>query len=274
MFIDLRNHSDISYGFRLAELEAMASDLLGMRFHDGSSNYQTHIGARFIWIDRMHLEGDHIGRDAEILKLLFLFKHLKELRDLHPDAYRRARRAVRKSPNEAQYFGARMEVYVAASLARAGIRFLCRESPDYELLDKHRDHFIECGSAHITGPNEDLVKKINLAVASKCKKQYAKRNTALFLDATNIMQRAAVASHPYSTDQLREAVREAIKDIGYGNVLLFSYGLNRDASGIAASYIRVDAPEIEPGLLQFIDAKYPFGPAPDPIGIALYPNQG
>lgn len=124
MFIDLRNHSDIAYAFRLAELEALASDLLGMRFHDGCSNYQTHIGARFIWIDRMHLEGDHIGRDAEILKLLFLFKHLKELRDLHPEAYIRARRAVRKSPNEAQYFGARMEVYTAASLARAGIRFL------------------------------------------------------------------------------------------------------------------------------------------------------
>jgi hypothetical protein len=222
----------------------------------------------------MHLGGDYIGRDAEILKLLFLFKHLKELRDLHPEAYVRARRAVRKSPNEAQYFGARMEVYVAASLARSGINFVCRESPDYELLDKHQDRFIECGSAHITGPSEDIVKKINLAVASKCKKKYAKRNTALFLDGTNVMQRAVVASHPYTSDQLREAVREAIKDIGYGSVLLFSYGLNRDASGIAACYIRIDAPEIDPGLLQFMDTKYPFGPPPESIEIAIYPNQG
>jgi hypothetical protein len=47
--------------------------------------------------------------------------------------------------------------------------------------------------------------------------------------------------------------------------------LNQEASEISANYIRIDAQGIDPGLLQFMDRKYPFGSVPAP---ALYPNQG
>lgn len=262
---------DVGYILRLSKLERLASDLLGMQFHGGRKNYRTHIGARFVCINRLHLECDYNGRDVEMIKLFFLFKHLQELRQINPDAYTRARRSVRKAPDESQYFGTRMEVYVAASLARAGIKFRCRESPDYELLDEYRNHFIECGSAHITGTSTDTVKKIALVVASKCKKKYAKRDTALFLDATNAIQRGIGANHPYSTDQLRIGVHEVIKDAGYGSVLLFSYGLNHDIIKITAGYIRIDAQDIEPDLLHFMERIYPFGHVDGPT---FYLDQG
>lgn len=264
--------TDPVYVLRLFELQAMASDLLGIRFHHGSRNYQTHIGARFIWIDRLNLEGDTRGRDAEIVKLYFLFKHLQELSQNHPEAYARVRKTIRKAPNEAQYFGARMEVYVAASLVRAGVAFQCRESPDYEILGNRKKVFIECGSAHIAGKSTDTIKKISLAVSAKCKKKYANRSTALFLDATNPMLKGLDNDIPDPTSVLRNSIQEVIKVGGYGSVLLLFYGFNEPVNKISANYIRIDSPEIDSELRACMDKTYPVGRPSDPI--VYFPDQG
>lgn len=263
---------DAQYSLVLAELEHSAFDLLGIKFRDGSRNYQTHVGARFIWIDRFHLERDYRSRDAEILKLRFLFKHLYELRLLHPEAYRRARKMIRKAPNEAQYFGARMEVYVAASLARSSISFACRESPDYELMGLHAGVLLECGSAHVVKKDGNAAKKLSMAVANKCKKPYAKRNVALCLDATNPIHHAIEVEWPLDVATIRKSVGDAIANKGYGSVLLMSYGLNSSMSEIAANYIRVDAADIDPRLLALMDEKFPFGRSAR--SVTFFPDQG
>ena len=263
---------DAQHALALSELEFLAADLLGMRFRDGGKNYQTHVGGRFIWIDRLHLERDYLARNAEILKLQFLFKHLQELRRLHAEAYVRARRIIRRAPNEAQFFGARMEVYVAASLARRSIEFVCRESPDYELRGNHGGVLIECGSAHVVKDNSDAAKKLALSVVQKCKKNYARRNVALFLDATNAVHHAIYAAWPVDVKGIRESVLKVIMDRGYGSVMLLSYGFDHQVSKISANYIRIDAPDIDLRLMAFMDKVYPRGGTPAPV--TFYPNQG
>jgi hypothetical protein len=263
---------DQSYALRLAQAEALASELLDIRFANNSRNYKTHVGARFIWVARLHNEGDVVGRDAELLKLLFLFKHLAELRRGHREAYRRARRAVRKATNEAQYFGARMEIYAAASLVRAGITFRCRESPDYELLEKYQGCSLECGSGNFQGENRDMINKIGLVVKGKSQKAYAKRGAALFIDITNLVFHGAGQDPRPTTEEVRERVSEEMTVKGFGSVNLFTYGFGTAASSISAQYIRIDSPEAEPALLRFMDEVYPYNQPVAPIGV--YPDQG
>lgn len=250
---------DFSYNLILKELESRALDLLGLEFFDGSSSYQTFVGSRFIWLDRMHLEEDYLSRNAEIIKLKFLFKHLDELRINHKTAYKRARKLLRKAKKEDQYFGARMEVYTAASLVRAGIKFNCRESPDYELTKDFEGVFIECGSAHITGGSTDLVKKVSLSVINKCKKPYANRSTLLMLDITNPIFHGLSSENRCATDDIRASVSEAINGSGYGGVLLLSYGINETVTKIFSNFIRIDHGSADSKLIEFLNRVYPFG---------------
>lgn len=263
---------DAQYLVMLYELECAALDLLGIRLHDGSRNYQTHIGGCFIWMDRMHIEGDYLGRNAEIAKLQFLFKHLRELRASNSVAFDRVRKMVRKAPNEAQYFGARMEAYVAASLVRASIPFACRESPDFELKDRHAGVMIECGSCHLSKEEANAGRKISLAVANKCNKPYASRSVVLCMDATNPVHHAISFEWPLNTDAIRTAVQAVINTKGFGSVLLLFYGLNSDATEIAANYIRVDAENADDRLLRFMDEKFPRGAGGRPV--THFPDRG
>lgn len=250
----------------------MAADLLGMRFQHGSRNYQTHIGARFIWIDRLHLQGDHAGRDAEILKLYFMFKNLSDLRRTHPQAYTKSRKSIRKAPNDLQYFGARMETYVAASLARAEENFKCRESPDFEITTGNEKIYIECGSANITGNATDPIKKISLSVKAKCNKNYSNRNTALFFDITNVISKCLGNEPKNPSMALRSSINSVIESNGYGSVLLLTYGINENINEIFTNYIRIDSPDISRELLNFMNRNYGYINTPSPIN--FYPDQG
>lgn len=207
----------------------------------------------------MHEEGDLLGRDSEILKLQFLFKHLEEIRGNDKASYRRACKLLRRARNEDQYFGARMEIYTAASLIRKNVEFKCRESPDYELLGEFSGLFVECGSAHIKGSNLDIVKKINLTVINKCKKPYANRSTMLMLDMTNIYFHGLFVKEHITIDDVRFAITSAIATSGYGSVLLLSYGLNEGSTKIFSNFIRVDSIDISKKLEKFVNIMYPIG---------------
>lgn len=252
-----RINIDFIYHHIVSDLKEKAHKLLGIQLSSASSGLDSFLGSRFIWLDRMHHEGDQIGRDIEILKLQFLFKHLEEIRDNHRAAHQRARKLLRRAKREDQYFGARMEVYCAASLIRAAVNFKCRESPDYQLEGDFSGLFIECGSAHIAGSGTDLIKKLSLSVLNKCKKPYADRNTILMLDVTNIMFHAARLDAEWTTDEVRSAVSAVIDESGYGGVLLMSYGISKDANRIISNFIRVDGSHASTRLKKFLDAVYP-----------------
>lgn len=264
----MKKELDLLYYQRMQRLEVAARNCLDLEFFDQSSAYQTFVGSRFIWTDRMHEEGDLVGRNMELLKLELLFKNLEEVRSADPQVFTRVRRAINKSKSESAFFGARMEVFFAASLIRSGCKIRSQESPDYALLDTLEGLYVESASAHITTSNTDIIQKIRHVVRNKTRKPYADRQPLLMMDITNLLFVVAQARKPVSRQAFDKAVLVELLDSGLGAALLFSYGFDDHISTIRASYMRVDSPTPDKKLVSFLDKHYPEGSVPLPAFVS------
>jgi hypothetical protein len=231
------------------------SSLLNIQFIEGNKYHNTYLGQRFKWILEFHNLGEFIERDAEILKVALLAKNLKEVRQHNEEAFSQFKRSIKKCMKAADFYGLRMEIQIASSLARKNINFTKRESPDFEITVNGQKVFIECTSLHFsaTGGNPD--NKIIGAIRKKAHMPYANNNTALFIDFTNLLSISDRSVHK----SIREIIEGELTDENYGSIMLFSYAFYDHGKSIVSHYTRIDSKHISKTLHEFIDKNFPRG---------------
>jgi len=110
---------------------AELSRLLGLRF--GSAGGPHPIDDSIRRMLAYQNKRDFNQRDLEIGKLCMLARHLTEIEAHDQGLLKHFRVRAHKTRNWEAYFGWRMEVNVAATLARTGVPFSKSESPDFTL---------------------------------------------------------------------------------------------------------------------------------------------
>jgi hypothetical protein len=240
------------------------TEILNFRVFDarGQANHysRTYLAKAIKGVIEYHNAGDLVASKNEFMKLAFLLKHLREIKDVNLSGFNKFRSALLRCKSPRDFYGLRLEIYAAASLTRAGVFWEKRESPDFKLL-LEPPLYIECVSAHISGESgRDSFYKIGSAIAAKGKKPYANSDTILFLDITNLVFNQVINGHEFDRDKIRSTIFEALKKTKFGAAVVFSYSSDDDIETIRTGYFRVDGASMEPHLLEFMNNAYPIVP--------------
>lgn len=231
------------------------SSLLNFPVIEGNNYSRTYLGQRLKWIMIFNDSAEFIERDAEMLKVALLTKHLKEVKQYNEDIFSQFKRSIKRCMKAADFYGLRMEINTAASLARANIKFTKTESPDFELTVNNENAFIECNSTHFSTDVGNPENKIIRAIRHKSKMPYANNNTALFIDVTNLLCK----SDGSTQRPIKEIVQEELNEKNYGCILLFAYVFYDEGRSINSHYSRIDSRYISKNLYEFINQCFPFG---------------
>ena len=229
--------------------------LLGTRFVPGHLSNETPLARSLSQILVFHNQRNYEHRQHELTRLQFFVKHLRELETHDSKLLRHFKREIRRAGSNDSFFGVRFEVNIAASLVRKKVEFVKQEAPDF-FLDEV-GVAIECSSVHIRSNRQkiDYGYKITSCIHSKQKKEYANPETALFVDYTNVLQRA------WSLDKeiAKATILAAYDSRSFGSVVLFHYIINRAEERIESNYVRQDHVDCANELKQFLDNHFPIG---------------
>jgi hypothetical protein len=198
-------------------------------------------------------------RDYELARLTMLAKHLEDVRQHDMKMLEYLRKKINR--DDANYYGFRFELAVTASLLRRGVPFKRAESPDFILQWEGHEIAIECTSRHFSGVRADnLAMKLESAIVEKSKKGYAKPDTALFAEVTNIYHYGVLhTDKTILSPELKTFTKNSLQSSRFGSIVWFVFLLNRDLNRFELNYNRVDSKLIRPPLRGFLDAFYPFG---------------
>ena len=250
-------YNDWFFMFRYLGVVAKLSELLGVKFYTDEEN-DSPIGRGLSDIIRYHDAGLYDIRDCELARVQLLIKHLEEIKAYNNDLLDIFRKKINR--DDANYYGFRFEVAIAASLIRKDINFIKTESPDFAIKYDGKNIFIETTTSHIESKKEKSIKeKIRRAVNRKSRKQYCDLSTALFIDVTNIVHHGLIRDELRTDKDLRNYVTKLLKNTSFGSILLFVYICNLDSWRFELDYIRLDSREIDPVLKKFLDRYYPKG---------------
>lgn len=243
--------------FEIGEL----SRLLGVGFAPWHQSQTSVLGIRIRRLLALQGQGNWCGRDWEFARLRLLIKQLREIEKARPEILKVFRRQIRRAKENDSFFGIRFEINIAASLIRKRIPFTKGESPDFTLLGPPEETYIECGSAHVRGTQHLLLmEKLKRVLTQKCAKPYSNRQTALFLDVTNVVaETRSVEQIPAGRDWLRNTVTELSKVATFGSVLLFCYMPNPQLRRYESNYVRADREDASPALSALLDSTFPKG---------------
>jgi len=248
------------------------SELLNMRF--GSAGKPHPISTSTQRIFAYHNKHDYEQRDLEIGKVCMLTMHLRDIQTHDSELLAHFRKRAHRVRNWEEYFGWRMEVNVAATLSRSGVRFCKSESPDFTLNDG--EAFIECGSIHYSSTRpkgETIIRKVLQAIQAKSRKPYCQEAAALALDATNIYWAIKKTGDAIQNTELRQLIQVLLDngDSAFGSVMLFGYFMRLDHT-FESDYLRIDSPQIASSLKALLNLCFPWGE--HSTGVAWSPHQG
>lgn len=247
----------LNFMMRFGSVAAELNRLLGMRFSKGVGS-KTEIGQSLSAILYYQNQGDYLQRDCELGKATLLVKELQEIERYDPNLLKAFKRQIHKSVTRGQYFGARLEINIAATLIRKDTKFTKGESPDFTINKENKDIFIECGSAHLSRRKlGDLKCKISSVVNEKSNKTYCNPSTALCIDITNIYYSSLINEALLEKDEIRQYVRKTLEAISFGSVIVFIYAFNRELDRFESGYIRIDNRNIDETLLNFLNECFP-----------------
>lgn len=133
----------------------------------------------------------------------------------------RAFKSKLKKDNQNEYFGTRFELSLAADFQRYNVEYKKRESPDFELHNEFGTAYIECVSTNLEETrNKDLLYKIQSSITKKAKKGYKNpKQTALFIDFTNVYFHSLKGGNALNMEKLQEALDEKLSETGFGAIL-------------------------------------------------------
>jgi len=218
-----------------------------------------------------HKQKNYNYRDIQLGKLLLLIKHLTVIEKYDKHLLAVFRKKLKKITVE-RYYGERLEINTAATLIQKDIKFTKRESPDFDIFENSDTCHIECTSTHLTKnslKNKDDIFKIKKAIQEKSKKPYCNKQTALFIDITNLFY---FGLDPEQKDKLHDDIKKILQQSNYGSVLLFGYSKGRNSNTYNSNYNRIDNEKIGNKLSFFLDKHYPLGYVR--VREAFFPGQG
>jgi len=240
------------------ELIIEINRLLGYSFRPGYHSNATPVGNTLQRIVGYHNNGRYLDRDLEMGKLL-LVKNLSEIEKYDSDLFKKFRRSLRNEDNTDNFYGARFETNIAASLIRKKIPFKKQESPDF-LISQGNDILlgIECGSARIRkmAATVDLNYKVVSTVKKKSSKSYCSINTALFIDITNLFHTANRNGKQFDIHGTIDEVKHGLSQDSFGSVILFVYIFNKELARFESNFFRADNIYISTPLKDFLDNYY------------------
>ena len=229
--------------------------VLGTSYVVGKDRLRGPIGKMIAKVRQYHLEGNRYARDWEAFRIGIFAMQMEKMSKTNPAVFSSFRRKVRKiSTNE--YFGYRFEVQIAMTLIEGEIPFEKCEAPDFEIrLDERFSVFIECVSTNLGQPRDrDVRYKISSAIAKKAKKPYCNKQTALFLDFTNVFYRSVEARNVLNTDLVESMVIENARETSFGAVCACSMINILDKKKYALAFAAVyRAEDADPTFTAFLD---------------------
>ena len=213
----------------------------------------------FHQIDSYHQQKEFDLRDTLYGKISLLVKHLQEIEKYDTGLLESFRKKLRKVQDR-EYFGERLEINIASSLIRNNIKFNKSESPDFKKINGF-DVNIECSSAHLTQDirnEKKLQEKLRRVVLKKSKKDYARPNTALFLDITNIYHHDLKKDFKFTfKENIRSFVKKVLNKSQFGSIILFTYLADPENKTYNSNYNRIDNEIINDNLKNFLESHFP-----------------
>jgi len=198
--------------------------LLRMRVVPGHAGAVSFIGSEISLAMSDHNRGRLLFRDLQLMKLQFFAEHLRQIEAYDPKLLSAFRREFRRRLARDQYVGLRFEVATAARLIRRGVPFTRGERPDFYLTFNGARLGIECTTATITDPaRQDPLRKISEVVWNKRDKPYATPSTAIFVDISDVIQRASLVGASVGQEPLEAALRDGLSGSAFGAAIGFFY---------------------------------------------------
>lgn len=245
----------LTFMMSLGSVTSELNRLLKIRFVPDSKSKGSHLDKTLSSLIPLWNQGRKMESELELLRLIYLVKHLKEIEGFRPELLSHFRRELRRTGNPDSYFGVRFEVYIAASLIRGKVDFIKHEAPDF--LIKNGEIGLECTSVRIQNylNKKDYSYKVKSAVRKKTKSKSNRPEVALIIDVTNI----AYSEKSPDIQRLRQTASDALATSEFGSVVLFIHMFNHQLKRIESNYIRSDSEGILAELKQTLDLLYPFG---------------
>jgi len=218
-------------------------------------------------------EGNIAYRQNGLCRIAALIQDLKVIEDYDPELLKYFQIQFKKCSGNS-FWGLRFEIDVASSIIGKDISFVMGK--DLAGGDNRNGDFvingniaIECTTTHISSPKfSSLLYKIESAVRSKSKKPYCNEHTALFIDISNIFYNRALQNIPICDTELRECLRNLMRNYNFGSIVASLWFFNKDLNDVVFQnlFIREDNPNISNSLKLFLSDDFSLNMQLDPIG--------
>lgn len=248
---------------KISNMTCEINRLLGITFIEKNKSLKFPIGKRLKNIILFYNQGKYKESEFEILATEFLINHLKILEQNNIILFNYYRKILLYDiKNNDKYFGSRFEISIAATLQEKSLIFEKTEPPLADFyIDKYKV-YIECASRHTDNDKikEKWVSVLKDTINKKSKKKYANKNTALFIDITNIYNGSMNYDNTLiDRDLLINELSDCIKSSKFGSFLFFVYMHDVDNNFFRQNYIRIDNENITSDLLKFLDDNFVLG---------------
>jgi hypothetical protein len=144
---------------------------------------------------------------------------------------------------------------------KKNIQIKNQESPDFIIFHNCQYTFIEATISRVEEQkNKSHLYKILSTINKKNNKPYINKNTALFVDASNILYHDSQVMEESGFEELINTIAND-KSIKFGVVILFCFLINKEKNRYESLYRRVIFNDCSENLKQLIDQEYPEGSA-------------
>lgn len=235
------------------------SNLLGIKFIPGLKHYNSHISNE---LNRAYiaLNNNKITEFKLVMnKISFFCQHLNVVKNYDEALYRKIKRKLLDNSTIDNFHGERFELNITASLVTKNLKIVKQESPDFKVDFNNYNIFIECGSARVREKYkiDDMTYKVSSVINKKDKKSYAKPDTLLFIDFTNIVNFHLQYDVPIEDFLFRSKIQKNTENSKFAGVLLFLTRYNMKLDRMEHNYVRFDNINQLDFITLFLNKYYP-----------------
>lgn len=219
-----------------------------------------------------YAEGDKVKGCANACYVKFLAEDLELIKNEKSEEYKKIKKIIRSDlASQENCFGGRMEISMAALLAKKRIDFLKSETPDF-LITNISGLGIECGSAHLElnreSPLKSIVYKVESIINQKGGKKYSVPKIILAVDVSNLVFHEGIDPSfavMHDKDKSHPVLIKAIDNSNFVSLTYFSYswvaldGSLKSGATLHHLYSRIDRTSIDAESKAFLDKHWPLG---------------
>ncbi len=218
---------------------------------------------------RNYREGKFRLGCAQAAYVKFAIEDLQKVKIYDSEIFAFFKRELKRPLSSDIYFGLRLELRIASSLAAKRLKFQKSEAPDFIITGRPAIG-IECTSCHLqlgtTQELRDLTYKLDSAINNKSKYTYQTTNNILAVDITNLLFHEGKPFFPINLadkDLLKKRLTKNLKKSSFQSVIAFSYSWTPTQVGNGATlhnfYWRYDKDSITETAKEFLNVHFPKG---------------